>query len=154
MSHETGFVYDYLGADLPAGYLDADGALHPIADYPALFAILGTTWGGDGVTTFGVPDMRGRNTIGQGTGPTLTARDRGTIGGAENVQLGTDNLSPHKHQPSGDAILRYVGSGGTHTVPLTSGSDIKLQVDFPNTGGNVPHDNMPPYAVVRKLIKT
>jgi microcystin-dependent protein len=150
----TGMVIGYTGTDTPSGYLECDGGAVSRATYADLFAVLGTTWGaGDGVSTFNLPDLRGRAMIGVGTGPTLTNRPLGTIGGAERVQLSVGHLPPHKHRPAGDAVLRYVGSGGTHNVPLTAGSEVVLDLDFPNVGNNDLHDNMSPYAALRMLIK-
>jgi microcystin-dependent protein len=153
--HVTGFVYDYLGNDVPAGYLDADGAEHLIANYPDLFAVLGNRWGGDGVTTFKVPDIRGRNTIGNGTGSDgLTARDLGTKGGVERVELQRNELPPHTHQPAQDAFLRFAPGGTGQFAAPPAGNDLTTGISLATVGNYEKHENMPPYMVVRKLIKT
>ena len=90
----TGTVIAFAGASPPAGYLSCDGSAVSRTTYAALFAVISTTWGvGDGVTTFNVPDLRGRQLIGSGTGAGLTARTLGTQNiGAETVTLSTANM--------------------------------------------------------------
>ncbi len=80
-------------------WVPCDGRLLNVNDYAALFAILGTTYGGNGVTTFGIPDLRSRLAVGAGHGPNLTIRALGQTGGAETVTLTTATMrAPH---PSG-----------------------------------------------------
>lgn len=81
----------------PRGWAQCDGQLLSISQYTALFSILGTTYGGDGRTTFGLPDMRGRSPVHQGTGPGLVTVRLGQRGGRENVVLTTNNLPAHSH---------------------------------------------------------
>lgn len=95
---------DYIGEVSLAGYnfcpvgtAEAAGQLVSIASNPALFALLGTTYGGDGVTTFAMPDLRGRVPIGIGTGPGLSVISQGESAGAENATLLTVNLPVHSH---------------------------------------------------------
>lgn len=82
----------------PAGWAFCNGQLLSIAQNSALFALLGTTYGGDGVTTFGLPDLRGRVPIHAGQGPGLSNHALGQTGGSENVTLFTSNLPAHTHQ--------------------------------------------------------
>lgn len=72
----------------PPGWAFCDGRLMAISDHPALFELMGTTYGGDGRTTFGLPDMRGRVPVGKGAGPGLTNRKLGEEGGTENIKSG------------------------------------------------------------------
>jgi len=81
----------------PRGYAEADGRLLPISSYNALFSLLGTTYGGDGRTTFALPDLRGRVMIGAGQAPGLSAIRQGQRGGAENVTLTEAQLPAHTH---------------------------------------------------------
>jgi microcystin-dependent protein len=104
----------------PLGWAKADGSLLNIADNPALFGVLSNTYGGDGATTFALPDLRGRVPIGAGTGPGLTPRALGDAVGSELVTLTTDNLPAHDH-----------------TLPPSSDSTGM-------TGGDVPFSNMQP----------
>lgn len=72
----------------PPGWALCDGRLMAISDHPALFELIGTTYGGDGRTTFGLPDMRGRVPVGKGAGPGLTNRKLGEEGGTANIKSG------------------------------------------------------------------
>ena len=82
----------------PRGWAFCDGALLPISQNTALFSLLGTTYGGDGRTTFGLPDLRGRVAIHPGTGPGLSTVRLGEKGGVENVVLTTAQMPAHGHQ--------------------------------------------------------
>ena len=84
----------------PAGHAFCDGALMPIVQNEALFSLIGTTYGGDGQTTFAVPDLRGRVPVHQGTGAGLTARVLGQTGGTETVTLTAPQLPAHSHPAS------------------------------------------------------
>jgi microcystin-dependent protein len=81
----------------PRGWAEANGALLPIAQNTALFSLLGTTYSGDGRTTFGLPDLRGRVPIGDGTGAGLSPYQLGQKGGVESVTLTSSQLPPHAH---------------------------------------------------------
>jgi len=81
----------------PAGWVLCDGSILSISSYDTLFALIGTYYGGNGVTTFGVPDLRGKLPVHTGTGPGLTTRVQGQTFGVENITLGTANLFPHTH---------------------------------------------------------
>ena len=81
----------------PRGYAALDGQLLAISSNQALFSLLGTMYGGDGRTTFGLPDMRGRFPMHRGNGPGLTPRTQGAKFGLENVTLTTNNLPNHTH---------------------------------------------------------
>ena len=81
----------------PRGWANADGQLLPISNYNALFALYGTTYGGDGRTTFALPDLRGRVPIHTGTGPGLTPRPLGQRSGQETVTLTLSELPSHSH---------------------------------------------------------
>jgi len=81
----------------PAGWASCQGQLLLIDDYSAVFALLGTTFGGDGQTTFGLPDFRGRIPVGTGSGPGLSSIVLGQSGGGNGVTLTTNNLPAHTH---------------------------------------------------------
>jgi len=87
----------FAGNFAPSGFAFCDGQLLQISTSQALFSILGTTYGGDGQTTFGLPDARGRKVIHSGTGPGLTPRNLGSVGGAENHTLTTNEMPSHTH---------------------------------------------------------
>jgi len=153
------FGFDFV----PEGWARCDGRLLAIAKYSALFSLLGTKYGGDGVTTFALPDLRGRTAIGFGNGAGLSPRQLGEMGGVEHVTLSLPNIPAHVHQmtasnnapnsPSpfdgslgtavrGDANI-YV-SGVSSPIPMAS-------VTTP-TGGNQPHYNMQPYLALNYCI--
>ncbi len=100
------------GTFAPRGWAFCDGQLLPIQQYSALFSILGTTYGGDGRVTFGLPDLRGRVPIHPGTGPGLSAIARGQVVGSENVTLDMGQLPVHLHEipePTGLSLLALGG---------------------------------------------
>ncbi len=100
----------------PRNWAEANGALIPIAQNNALFALIGTTYGGDGVTTFALPDLRGRAIINQGQGPGLPFRSLGETAGATSVTLTSSNLPSHTHT----SALRAQSAGGNSTSPSVS----------------------------------
>jgi len=148
----------------PRGFAQCNGSLLAMAQYSALFALLGTVYGGDGRTTFGLPDLRGRTPVGGGF-PSLDASWQppstplGAIGGTETVTLTPDQNGPHTHAFTAtqeDATASYLEgnqllaqtTGGvtlygapTNLVPLGMGPS--------STAGNsAPHPNMQPFSVI------
>lgn len=81
----------------PRGWATCNGQLLPISSYTALFSLLGTMYGGDGRTTFALPDLRGRTPVHQGTGPGLSQKSMGEKGGSETTTLTISNLPSHNH---------------------------------------------------------
>ena len=90
----------------PRGWALCDGQLLPIPQNTALFSLLGTTYGGDGRTTFGLPDMRGRVAIHKGTGPGLTSRSMGQKGGTERISL--SQMPSHTHSVNAQSGNTYL----------------------------------------------
>ncbi|MDA3789433.1 MAG: tail fiber protein [Desulfobacula sp.] len=97
----------------PRGFANCDGQLLSISSNTALFALLGTMYGGDGRTTFGLPGLRGRVVVHAGTGPGLTPRRQGQRYGSETTTLAVANLPPHTHT----AVLHAQSANGTETSP-------------------------------------
>ena len=95
----------------PRGYSTCAGQILSIAQNTALFSLLGTTFGGNGQTTFALPDLRGRVPMGQGQGPGLTDRSLGEQGGAENVTLTINEMPSHNH------TLNAVSEAGDVSAP-------------------------------------
>lgn len=93
----TGEVRLFAGSYAPRDWSFCDGSLLRINVYPALYALLGTTYGGDGVSTFGLPDLRGRIPVSQGQGTGLTDRPLASSGGSETVSITTNNMPAHSH---------------------------------------------------------
>jgi microcystin-dependent protein len=99
----------------PVGWALCNGQLLPIAQNSALFALLGTTFGGNGSTTFGLPDFRGRSPVGMGNGPSLTPIVQGEQAGVEAVTLLQTQMPVHTHQ---------VTVAGTSTEPVNTPSNV------------------------------
>ena len=92
-----GEIRMFAGNYAPQGWAICDGSLQSVNANPALFTLLGTVYGGNGMTDFGLPDYRGRLPIGKGTGPSLTTRALGQATGVEAVTLVAANTPPHTH---------------------------------------------------------
>lgn len=149
----------------PRGWALCDGQLLPIAAYTSMFSLLGTTYGGDGVSTFALPDMRGRVPVHPGNGPGLSTYRLGDRGGAEFVTLNVTQMPGHSHITA----IRAASTSGNQTgpeghvlandpredqysdaAPNVSMSTSAVQVN--NTGGGLPHENRPPYLCVNFII--
>jgi microcystin-dependent protein len=121
-----GEIMLFAGTFAPVGWVDCNGQLLSIQQNSALFALLGTTYGGNGQTTFAVPDLRGAVPVGQGQGPGRSNYVQGVAGGSENVTLNNSQLPPHIHP----ATLK----AGTVQAPLTG--TITMQVSTNSGNGN------------------
>ncbi|SEB04778.1 phage tail protein [Rubrimonas cliftonensis] len=150
------------GDQTPAGWAACDGALLPIASNEALFSLLGVTYGGDGRTTFALPDLRGRVPVHRGQGPGLSHRRLGAEGGAEAVALAAENLPPHGHDLSADAAD---GDTPDPAGALIAASTAAQRFRAPaavaarmadgavsEAGDGAPHENMAPFAAVAVII--
>lgn len=156
------------------GYAYCNGQLMSIAQNDALFALIGTTYGGDGVTTFALPNLQGRIPLNQGQGPGLTNRVIGELSGTESVTLNTNQLPQHIHQPvanntdptndaptattmpcrpkqsvGGNSALLYTDPTKT---PVAGDLKPMLPGIIGNAGNNLPHDNMAPFLAVTFII--
>ncbi|MDA7425892.1 phage tail protein [Thalassococcus lentus] len=153
----------------PRGWAEASGALLAINSNTALFSLLGTTFGGDGRTTFGLPDMRGRSALGLGTGPGLGNVVWGQRGGVESVVLNTAQLPAHNHslnatntaadqkRPNGD-ILAWpdVSIDGT-PLNIYGNGTAEVQMESNSigiTGNNAPVSIRDPYIGMIHCIAT
>jgi microcystin-dependent protein len=141
----------------PRGYALCNGQLLSIAQNTALFSILGTTYGGDGVQTFGLPDLRGRTPVHAGQGPGLSPYTLGQNGGSESVVLATNELPNHNHQINvGSAETTNAPSGallaqnGSYATGSPTGQMANNAVA--GTGSNLPHANIQPYLTVNFII--
>jgi microcystin-dependent protein len=148
----------------PRGWARLDGSLLPISQHQALFSLLGTNYGGDGRTNFGLPDLRGRFLMHDGNGPGLTPRQVGERGGAETHTLNPSQMPAHTHSvtPRGSTDAATVGSPAG-AVPAATRPRLPAYGAAPgNTemaatttgpaGGNQPTDHMPPYLVINCFI--
>ena len=140
----------------PRGWLACQGQILSIAQNPALFALLGTQYGGNGTTTFALPDLRGRVPMGQGAGPGLTNRLMGELGGEENHTLTTGEMPAHSHTLGVSSTLATNNSpaGGfpAQTRGPTYSSSTDSTISGNVTGGGLAHNNLQPYLVVNYCI--
>jgi microcystin-dependent protein len=144
----------------PFGWAFCDGSLVSISNYQALFALIGTTYGGDGVSTFALPDLRGRTVINQGSGPGLSTYVIGQIGGVESVTINSTTYPMHNHTLSGTS------DGGNAQNPngavVATGQNIYKAEAPPETfngimcgqapGSSLPHENRQPFQVCNWII--
>ncbi len=138
----------------PKGWALCNGQLLPINQNQALFSLLGTTYGGDGQTTFALPDLRGRVPFHFGNGHT-----QGERGGEEAHTLINPEMPGHTHNPAGSsATANATSPGGNVWATLSSGgyagnpNTTLNQASITNSGGSQPHNNMSPYLVLNFVI--
>ncbi len=117
----VGQILTFAGSFAPSNYMLCAGQLLPISQYDALYNLIGTMYGGDGVQTFALPDLRGRVPIHMGQGLGLSVYVQGQRAGVENVTLITNNLPSHSHQ------LNIVSGAASSPTP-TSGSYLATEV--------------------------
>jgi len=161
----VGQIMIFGGKFAPAGWAFCAGQLLSIAEHGELFKLIGNVYGGDGITSFALPDLRGRAPLGQGLGPGLSPFQLGQSVGAESVTLTTAQLPSHDHVvgaadgfgnsdiPAGDTVLSALGgqaaSGECQTPAYAPpGSEVTLNpATIAASGGGQPHPNMQPYLV-------
>lgn len=141
----------------PRGWATCSGQLLAIASYSALFSLFGTTYGGDGRTSFGLPDLRGREMVGIGTGPGLSPMQWGQRSGNEQTYLSVSNMASHNHTgnvvaepaaPVGSNPNNNMLSGSPSFVPNGTATNKNLNpssVAIGLTGSNIPFSNRSPY---------
>lgn len=156
----SGQIVLFAGNWAPRGWAFCNGQVLNIVDHQQLFAVIGTTYGGDGRTTFALPDLRGRAPVHFGQGPGLSDRRLGEKGGHESVTLDMSHLPRHSHalmgstntgnltSPSGNALAAHTGafSGGSAGMNAMASSSVA------EAGGSEPHSNMPPYVAMNYII--
>jgi microcystin-dependent protein len=139
----------------PKGWAFCNGQLLPINQNQALFSILGTTYGGDGMRTFGLPNLQGRIPMHVGNGIVL-----GEMGGETTHTLNISEMPAHAHAGSGNTAGNRVGLAGSYwagnNVSSFASGGSSNSTMHPSgigaTGGNQPHENMPPYLVLNFII--
>lgn len=148
----------------PRNWAFCNGQIMPIQQNAALFSLLGTNYGGNGISNFGLPNLQGSVPLhaGQGSGPGLTPRVVGEVGGAASVSLLTSEMPAHNHAlraaptpaapnppTSSAALARSNGTGVyTESAALTPMSPVAIGI----TGGNQPHNNLQPYLTLNFCI--
>ncbi len=167
MEGYIGQILMFAGNFAPRGWAFCNGQLLSISSNSALFSILGTTYGGDGRTTFGLPDLRGRVAVAPGQGPGLSEYRLGQKGGQEGVTLTTTEMPAHSHS------LNVVNSDGNTNSPANNtlagfGTSAppsgNWSTSAPNamaagtsiggTGASAPHNNIQPFLAVQFIICT
>jgi len=148
----------FAGNFAPAGWMFCEGQLLPISEYETLFNLIGTTYGGDGQSTFALPDLRGRIPLHQGNGFILAE-----TGGVESVTLTVSQIPAHSHPALGSATAA-ASNDPTGNVParveiagvFPYGTDNPVAPLSPqsvsSTGGSQPHNNFQPYLCVDFII--
>ena len=147
---------------VPTGWAGCDGQILPISQNTALFALLGTMYGGDGKSTFALPDLQGSVPICSGSGGGLSPRYRGETGGEPYVTLLESEMPVHIHNlfgnntpadtpiPTNNALARYTAAAYQTSPPGTT-TTMAVQ-GLPLQGGSLPHNNMQPYLVLQYCI--
>ena len=139
----------------PRGWAFCDGQILPISQNTALFSLLGTNYGGNGQSTFALPNLQGRVALGSGQGPGLSNRALGETGGAASVALTEADIPNHTHsvgasnqlsdtpQPAGNTPARYLNNAYQLD---TNGNLVSMAPEaLPSAGGGQPHNNLMPY---------
>jgi microcystin-dependent protein len=155
-----GEIRMFAGNFAPRDWASCDGQLLPIAQNSALFSILGTTYGGDGRTTFGLPDMRGRVPVGEGTGVGLAQVRLGERGGAEDVTLSAPQMPSHTHALNGSSAMgnaadatNAVSAVNSEMSYSTTAPDIQFNsLAVGAAGGTTPVDLHQPFVSVNFII--
>lgn len=155
----VGEIRMFAGNFAPAGWMFCEGQLLPISENETLFQLIGTTYGGDGESTFALPDLRGRIPIHQGNGFILAE-----TGGAEEITLTVNQIAAHSHPLLASSVLAPDGNPGGKVLAqsrVSVGGDLYLQDTatvnmaasaISSVGGSQPHTNFQPYLCVNFII--
>ncbi|MCE2788651.1 MAG: tail fiber protein [Saprospiraceae bacterium] len=153
-----GEIRMFAGNFAPDGWMFCSGQLLPISEYETLFQLIGTTYGGDGQSTFALPDLRGRIPIHQGNSFVLAE-----TGGIENVQLTAQQIPSHTHTMVGTSdvgtaslsqagVLARTSSFDGYTQETSGGLTPLSSLSLPPVGGGQPHENMMPFLCFQFII--
>lgn len=177
MDGTLGEMRIFAGNYAPRSWADCDGHLLAVSEYSALFSLLGTLYGGDGRTTFGLPDLRGRAPVSAGRGPGLTDIPQGVLGGTEGEYLNEHTMAAHGHDvqselgghmlaanlegedasPSGNSVARPSGGDiysdedattAMNDATVTLAGDVVVHP----AGANNSHSNRDPYMGIRYIM--
>jgi microcystin-dependent protein len=161
-----GEIKMFAGNFAPRGHAFANGQVLPIAQYTALFSLFGTSFGGDGKTTFGIPDLQGRVPMAAGEGGGLTTRRVGDRGGSVAVTLTADQLPSHTHPMVGEDEEASTSVAGGNALGVNPSVNwYKTPIPPPNfhptpmstqavgsAGGGQPHNNLQPYLAISFIV--
>jgi microcystin-dependent protein len=157
----VGEIRMFGGNFAPAGWMFCDGQLLPISENETLFNLIGTTYGGDGQSTFALPDLRGRLPIHQGTDPSGNTYTLAETGGVETVTLTSQQIPIHTHPFMASTAL--VNANTPQNNVLGQSAAIQMYIQQPPAvnlfnqavsviGGSQPHDNFQPYLCINFII--
>jgi len=143
----------------PTGWAFCNGQLLPLSQNTALFSLLGTTYGGDGKSTFALPDLQGNVPLHPGQGQGLSLYDLGQAGGSSTVTLLTSEIPLHSHSftateeivNENNVTNNFFGAGESRYAPAANVTQMAPQA-LPPAGGSLPHNNLMPYLVVNFCI--
>jgi len=161
MDEFLGMIKLFAGNFEPRGWAFCNGQILSIAQNTALFSILGTTYGGNGQTTFALPDLRGRMAVGMGTGPGLSNYTLGEVTGTESISMLVSNMPSHTHSITGTLAIpvndsnadaegpvgAYLGTPAEAIYSSTtnaSGAPANIQATAQPTGGSIPFSIVQP----------
>ena len=152
----VGEIRMFAGNFAPAGWMFCDGQLLPISENETLFQLIGTTYGGDGQSTFALPDLRGRLPLHQGNGFILAE-----TGGAEEITLTVNQIPAHSHPFLASTSVSNQSAPTNNVVAQSSSADLYIE-DTPtanmapnaisSVGGSQPHTNFQPYLCINFII--
>ena len=156
----VGEIRMFAGNFAPRGWAFCDGQLLAVSQNDALFSLLGTIYGGDGRTTFGLPDLRGRIPLHAGTGPGLSPRRLGSKAGGESVTLTVNQMPSHTHPWSGSTDAGQNTTPGANLFGTSPGNVYGPASPFgalsnksiPAVGGSRSHTNLMPFLCVHFII--
>lgn len=154
----------FAGNFAPRGFALCDGQLLAISQNDALFSLFGTIYGGDGRTTFGLPDLRGRVPVHEGSGPGISPINLGAKGGSETTTLGSQNVSGHTHNPRGTSngpadsnpVGRLPATEPTLNLYSNSGTGlVNMDAEVVAPAGQsspAPFNNVQPYLCINFIV--
>jgi len=161
----VGEIRMFAGNFAPRGWAFCDGQLLAVSQNDALFSLLGTVYGGDGRTTFGLPDLRGRIPLHAGSGPGLSQRRLGSKGGAEKVTLTVNQIPNHHHeaqcriddngkqQSPANNVWAKTSGGQNLFSNLPPNPNLKIDTNsISNVGGSRSHTNLMPFLCVHFIV--
>lgn len=174
MTPFVGQIEIFGGNFAPAGWVFCYGQVLPISQYEVLYVLIGTTYGGDGVNTFALPDLRSRSAVGFGQGPGLSDHPLGAAMGQEEVTVIPTQIPSHSHpllvnnrdgnsnDPSANTMAKsnVIVERGASSIPTNSYTNASPNVAMssssvmPFGGGNFPHSNIQPSLTLNYIIAT
>lgn len=156
----VGEIRMFAGNFAPRGWALCDGQLLAISQNDALFSLLGTIYGGDGRTTFSLPDLRGRLALHAGTGPGLSERRLGSRGGEERHTLTANEIPRHNHGVQANSnpatadnpVGNVFADTGGHNSYNSATPNVSMGLASSNAGGSQSHNNLMPFQCINYII--